>query len=423
MRESSVPSLTSSLADWLQYLQFLHHQKIDLGLERVATVAEKGELTSPALKKVITVAGTNGKGSTCAIIEQVLINAGYRVGVYSSPHLVHYNERVRIQGALCEDAKHVEAFAAIEALRGDVSLSFFEFGTLAALWLLKQSALDVVILEVGLGGRLDATNVVDHDISVITSLGLDHTDWLGDDLDQIAFEKAGIFRADKPAVCGQPNPPATVAAVADEIGAKLYQVGYQYRYQKQTDDLWEWKMGAFGLEDLPIPALPLQNAATALMTLGLAELDVSDEDIEKALLETKLSGRMEKVSENPLVILDVAHNPDSGQYLASQLARLKSQRGGQIHAVVGMLGDKDIFGTLQTLENVVDVWYPATLSDERGSAAVYLNQYLEASVCFDDPVSAYQAAMTHLDHTQDLLVVFGSFHTVGQVTEYLNTRE
>ena len=224
MSQHQIPQATSPLSMWLDYLTNIHTSAIDLGLERVQAVAQSANLTKPA-PTVITVAGTNGKGSTCALMEAILLDAGYSVGVYSSPHLIHYNERVRINGQDMADDKITQSFDFIEKQRGDISLSFFEYGTLAALRLFQTENVDVVLLEVGLGGRLDATNVVDHDVSVITSLAIDHVDWLGDDINVIGFEKAGIYRSGKPAICGQPKPPATVAAHADDIKAEFYQVG------------------------------------------------------------------------------------------------------------------------------------------------------------------------------------------------------
>ena len=227
MSEHISPNANAPLSQWLAYLEALHTSAIDLGLDRVSAVAQKGQLTKPA-PTVITVAGTNGKGSTCAIIEAILLKAGYKTGVYSSPHLIRYNERVRINGKELDDERHSEAFAAIEALRGETSLSLFEFGTLSALWLFLDNHVDVVILEVGLGGRLDATNVVDHDVSVITSLAIDHVDWLGDDIEVIGFEKAGIFFTNTPAVCCQPEPPASIAAHAYHFDALLHPVGFPF---------------------------------------------------------------------------------------------------------------------------------------------------------------------------------------------------
>ncbi|RXJ72976.1 bifunctional tetrahydrofolate synthase/dihydrofolate synthase [Veronia nyctiphanis] len=416
------PGATAPLNEWQAYLESLHTSAIDLGLDRVGRVAQDAKLTKPA-PTVITVAGTNGKGSTCAILEAILTKAGYKTGVYSSPHLIRYNERVRIDGRELDDERHCEAFSNIEAIRGDTSLSFFEFGTLAALWLFKQHDLDVVLLEVGLGGRLDATNICEHDVSVITSLAIDHVDWLGDDIEVIGFEKAGIFRSGKPAVCGQPEPPASVAAHADDIDAKLYQVGYQFDYQ-QEENVWHWQCGAFDLKDLPLPALPIQNAATALMALGASELNITDEHIVEGIKAAKLSGRMETVSESPLVLMDVAHNPHSAAYLAKQLEKAKAKRNGKVHAVVAMLHDKDIESTLAEMKNVVDAWFPASLKGPRAATADELVTYLPAGTkTFETPELAYQTAVASLGWEGDLVIVFGSFHTVGQVSSYLAESE
>ncbi|MCG2835730.1 bifunctional tetrahydrofolate synthase/dihydrofolate synthase [Photobacterium sp. WH77] len=418
----SVPSATSPLNDWLLYLENLHTSAIELGLDRVQAVGERAGLRKPA-PTVITVAGTNGKGSTCAILEAILQQAGYSVGVYSSPHLVRYNERVRINGQELDDSEHSQAFAAVESYRQDTSLSLFEFGTLAALNLFKTHQVDVVVLEVGLGGRLDATNIVDHDVSVITSLAIDHVDWLGNDIEVIGYEKAGIFRAGKPAVCGQPNPPASVAAHADSIGAELYQVGYQYTYE-QAGETWNWKCGAFDMEQLPLPALPLPNAATALMALGVAELEISDQHIVSGLAKVRLAGRMETVADNPLILLDVAHNPHSANYLARQLKALKNVRPvGKIHGVVGMLRDKDIPSTLIEMKAVVDAWYPASLKGPRAASAQEIAEYLTfQGDLYTAPELAYQAALM-LAQPEDVVIVFGSFYTVGEVSSYIKTQE
>lgn len=416
MSELQHPTATSSMDTWLSYLENIHTSAIDLGLERVAAVAEHAQLTKPA-PKVITVAGTNGKGTTCALLEAILQHAGYRTGVYSSPHLIHYSERVRVNGDVLADSEHTQAFEVINQARGQTSLSFFEFGTLAALQLFKQHALDVVILEVGLGGRLDATNVVDHDVSVITSLALDHCDWLGNDINQIGYEKAGIFRKDKPAICGQPAPPASVAAHADAIGAELNQLGYQYHYA-MTGDTWRWAAGAFELTELPIPAIPLQNAATALMALGVADLDIADTHITEGLASVAVTGRMQVIADAPYTIFDVAHNPHAAAYLAKKLAEQKARLTGRVHAVVAMLADKDIEGTLACFDGIVDCWYPASLAVPRGASADKLP--VVASMQFSSPSDAYQHALSQAEPERDCVVVFGSFHTVGQVMETLN---
>ncbi|WP_305838893.1 bifunctional tetrahydrofolate synthase/dihydrofolate synthase [Photobacterium leiognathi] len=413
------PQATASLSIWLKYLEQLHTSAIDLGLDRVKAVGQKADLLKPA-PCVITVAGTNGKGSTCAMLEAILIEAGYKVGVYSSPHLVRYNERVRINNQELDDSEHTKAFASVEAARGDISLSLFEFGTLSALTLFKNHQVDVVVLEVGLGGRLDATNIVDHDVSVITSLAIDHVDWLGDNIDVIGYEKAGIFRSGKPAICGQPHPPATVPAHADDIGAELYQVGYQFEYQVE-DNHWNWQCGAFDLTQLPLPNLPLPNAATALMALGAAELDISEENIINGLKKAQLPGRMQRVSEQPLIIMDVAHNPHSAEYFANQLSKIKQKEGkSKIHAVVAMLHDKDIASTIAAMRDTVDDWYPASLTGPRAATAEEILQHLPANcVGFDKPESAFDQALTQAGE-DDMVIVFGSFYTVGQITSHLS---
>lgn len=415
MTQYSIPQATSPLTVWLDYLSHIHTSAIDLGLERVQTVAEKAQLTRPSAS-VITVAGTNGKGSTCALMESILLQAGYSVGVYSSPHLIRYNERVRINGHELPDSKHTEAFAYIETQRGNTSLSLFEFGTLAALRLFQTEQVEVILLEVGLGGRLDATNVVEHDVSVITSLAIDHVDWLGDDINVIGFEKAGIFRSEKPAICGQPFPPATVAAHADDIGAKFYQVGIQYHYQTLSNASWRWRSGSFELSDLPIPTLPLANAATALMALGCSGLEVSDIDVSEGLRKANLAGRMQVLQTQPTILLDVAHNPHSAHYLVSQLEQHYPQQ--KVLMVLGMLHDKDIKSTIEALTPVVKAWYPASLSGPRAASSQELVHYLTPTQReYSSPVEAFEAALTRA-HDDDVIVVAGSFHTVGEVLEH-----
>jgi dihydrofolate synthase/folylpolyglutamate synthase len=420
MSSQSPLQATSPLAMWLAYLESIHSTAIDLGLERVSTVAESAQLIHLDAK-VITVAGTNGKGSTCAIMEAILLDAGYSVGVYSSPHLVKFNERIRINGQDVDDQTIVESFDEIEKVRGNTSLSFFEFTTLAALNVFKKTKVDIVLLEVGLGGRLDATNVVEHDVSVITSLAVDHVDWLGSDINVIGFEKAGIFRGGKPAICGQPDAPYTVASHADDIGAKLYQIDYQYSYQV-IDSLWNWRCGQFDLTDLPIPNLPLQNAATALTALGVAELDLTDVNIVNGLKNAKLPGRMQLLSQQPLILLDVAHNPHSADYLVSQLH--KNYPHKNIHIVLGMLHDKDIDATISALAPVVSHWYLASLEGPRAATAQELAQCLPSDVkCleFDSVKQAFEQALAAATD-KDLILVAGSFHTVGLVLEEYESR-
>lgn len=415
MSQSLIPQATSPLAMWLDYLANIHTSAIDLGLDRVQAVASKANLTKPA-QTVITVAGTNGKGSTCALMEAILLDAGYSVGVYSSPHLIRYNERVRINGQDLRDEKHAQAFDFIEKQRGEISLSLFEFGTLAALRLFQTENVDVVLLEVGLGGRLDATNVVDHDVSVITSLAIDHVDWLGDDINVIGFEKAGIFRTGKPAICGQPKAPSTVAAHADDIDAELYQVGIQYDYALTENNTWCWTHGSYELEALPVPSLPLPNAATALMALATAHLDISDVNIVNGLKNATLPGRMQLICRQPTVLLDVAHNPHSAQYLVDRIH--EQYVGKTIRIVVAMLHDKDIKSTLEILSPLASEWYPASLTGPRAASADELCQYLpQGQAKYHTPVDAFNAAMTQAQ-ADDVIIVVGSFHTVGEVLEH-----
>ncbi|WP_350327590.1 bifunctional tetrahydrofolate synthase/dihydrofolate synthase [Pectobacterium aroidearum] len=409
------PQATSPLVTWLHYLEHLHAQAIDLGLERVKQVAEHLHLLQPA-PTVFTVAGTNGKGTTCCTLESILLAAGLRVGVYSSPHLVRYTERVRIQGKELPEAQHTQAFADIEAGRGAVSLTYFEFGTLSALQLFKQANLDVVILEVGLGGRLDATNIVDADVSVVTSIAIDHTDWLGNDRESIGREKAGIFRQSRPAVVGEPDMPGTIADVAADKGALLRRRGRDWDYSVQRET-WSWQDKQRELSRLPLPNVPLANAATALAALHYSSLNVSEDAIRQGLQHATLPGRFQTVQESPRLILDVAHNPHAAAYLANRLAALPTT--GKIRAVVGMLSDKDIAGTLAYLTSLVDEWYCAPLEGPRGATAQQIAEYLTRSQSFPDVVAAWQQAMSEAAE-QDIVIVCGSFHTVAHVMEALD---
>lgn len=410
-----IPQATSPLVTWLHYLEHLHAQAIDLGLDRVKQVAEHLQLLQPAAT-IFTVAGTNGKGTTCCTLESILLAAGLRVGVYSSPHLVRYTERVRIQGKELPEALHTQAFADIEAGRGAVSLTYFEFGTLSALQLFKQANLDVVILEVGLGGRLDATNIVDADVSVVTSIAIDHTDWLGNDRESIGREKAGIFRQGRPAVVGEPDMPGTIADVAVEKGAQLRRRGRDWEYSMQRET-WSWQDKQRELSRLPLPNVPLANAATALAALHYSSLNVSEEAIRQGLQHAVLPGRFQTVQESPRLILDVAHNPHAAAYLANRLVGLP--KTGKVRAVVGMLSDKDIAGTLAHLTPVVDEWYCAPLEGPRGATAQQIAEHLTRSHSFPDVVTAWQQAMSEATE-QDIVIVCGSFHTVAHVMEALD---
>ena len=418
MEKHLIPQAASPLATWLYYLENLHFTAIELGLSRVHQVAAVMDVLKPA-PTVFTVAGTNGKGTTCRVLETALMAAGYRVGVYSSPHLVRYTERVRIQGEELPETCHTSSFAAIEAARGETSLTYFEFGTLSALLLFKQQAVDVVILEVGLGGRLDATNIVDADVAIITSIALDHTDWLGPDRESIGREKAGVFRGGKPAVVGEPDRLKSIADVAAEKGADLMRRGVDWDYQV-TGDSWTFRDAHGELSGLPLPLVPQPNAATAFAALRASQLDVSEDALRTAIEQAALPGRFQIVSESPRVILDVAHNPHAANYLAQRLATLPSQ--GRVLAVIGMLHDKDIAGTLECLAPAVNDWYCAPLEGPRGASAEQLMQHLGQGRQFAHVIEAWHAALADAA-VEDTILVCGSFHTVAHVMEELDTRK
>ncbi|WEJ86732.1 MAG: bifunctional tetrahydrofolate synthase/dihydrofolate synthase [Klebsiella huaxiensis] len=415
MEKQPIPQAASPLATWLSYLEHLHSKTIDLGLARVSEVAARMAVLKPA-PFVFTVAGTNGKGTTCRTLESVLMAAGFKVGVYSSPHLVRYTERVRVQGEELSELAHTTSFAEIEAARGEISLSYFEFGTLSALWLFQQAQLDVVILEVGLGGRLDATNIVDADVAVVTSIALDHTDWLGSDRGSIGREKAGIFRGGKPAIVGEPDMPQTIAEVASEKGAQLLRRDVDWGYEA-GEQSWSFSDENGALTDLPLPQVPMPNAATALAALRASKLKVDEQAIRDGIQKAMLPGRFQIISDTPRVILDVAHNPHAAAYLAGRLKTLP--KTGRVLAVIGMLHDKDIAGTLENLKAEVDDWYCAPLEGPRGATAEQLLEHLRAGKVYISVAQAWYAAMADA-RPQDTVLVCGSFHTVAHVMEEID---
>lgn len=415
------PSQNAGLEAWLQYLELLHPLAIDMGLERVRTVAQRMQLVQPQAQ-VITVAGTNGKGSTVRYLETILAAAGYRTGVYISPHLHHYNERVRIDRKLLDDAAHVAAFVAVEQARGDISLSYFEFGTLAALWLFARQPLDVLILEVGLGGRLDAVNIIDADVAVLTSVGIDHIGFLGSDRSGIAREKAGVFRPQRPAICGEPDFPSEVAAEVLQRGVKLLQVGQHFHYSEQAQS-WRWWSDTEQLLELPLPQLPLPNAATAIAALQALALPVPQQAVREGLQQAREAGRLQVLAGPPQQLIDVAHNPHAATFLAAHLRKHYPQR--PVYAVIGMLQDKDIAGTLAALAGPISRWYFADLSGPRGASAQQLAEALgndsqppAVVACFASVSAAHQAACRDAlqqSNPAPLVLVCGSFYTVGQI--------
>jgi len=421
----SRPDAHSPLAQWLTYLESIHGRPIDMGLERVRTVAQRLGLELDAV--TIVVGGTNGKGSTCAMLESILLAAGYKVGLYTSPHLLDFNERARINGEPASDAALTEQFAAVDEARGDISLTYFELTTLAILRLFARSGLDVAILEVGLGGRLDAVNIVDADCAIVTSVDLDHVEWLGNDREKIGWEKAHIYRAGKPAICADPVPPQSLLDHAASIGADLWRFGRDYNY---SGDKQQWSYGGRGQRRnaLAYPALrganQLLNASAALAALeALRErLPVPQQAVRLGLLQVQLPGRFQILPGRPTVILDVAHNPHAAAVLADNLDNMGFHP--YTHAVFGMLNDKDIDGVIAKLGDRVDHWHCAGLPGPRGLSGEALAARLrahgvkedkESSVqAHADPAAAFAAAQGKAGEG-DRILVFGSFLTVAGV--------
>lgn len=410
----------NSLDEWLAWQETLHPKAIDLGLARVREVAARMGLLEPR-HIVISVAGTNGKGSSVALLEAILACAGLRVGTYTSPHLWRYNERIRIDRQPVDDAALVAAFDRIDTARGETSLSYFEFGTLAAFDILQRAGVEVAILEVGLGGRLDAVNVLNADGALVTGIGIDHVEWLGADRESIGREKAGIFRSGRAAVCSDPRPPAALREVARSLGATWYGLGEQFGYAR-ADDTWTWWGPGVTLHDLPLPALPgpfqLQNAAGVLMVLqALGErLPLTVRALHAGLRAAQVPGRFTVVPGAVETIFDVAHNPHAAAALADALAARPC--GGRTLAVCGMLADKDAAGVASALAGQVQCWYLGGLSGERGQSAQALAERMALPSTqrqvYPDMAAAYAAARAAA-RPGDRVVVFGSFHTIAEL--------
>ncbi|TAK44114.1 MAG: bifunctional tetrahydrofolate synthase/dihydrofolate synthase [Betaproteobacteria bacterium] len=417
------------LQAWLEFIERQHPQPIALGLERVRDVL--GRLGAHFTCPSFAVAGTNGKGSTTAMLESILRAAGYRVGMYTSPHLLRYGERVRIDGREADAAALCEAFAAVEQAREAVPLTYFEFGTLAAAWLFARERLDVVVLEVGLGGRLDAVNVFDADCAVLTSVALDHVDYLGDSREAIGREKAGIFRPGKPAVVADPDPPAGALAEARRIGARLLLLGKDFGYVDEGSTQWSYWGPAGRRSGLAHPALrgaiQLRNACGALAALDAlrATLAVGMQDIRRGLANVTLAGRFQLIPGRPQIVLDVAHNPEAAAVLAQNLAA--SGYAPQTIAVFAMLRDKDIAGVARALAPRITRWHVAGLGGARGASAETVALALAAAGVtapvqrHANPAAALAAARSEAGEN-DKIVVFGSFLTVAEAIATLDRR-
>ncbi len=413
----------TTLDDWLAHCERLHPRAIDLGLDRVRSVAERMALRFDC--PVITVAGTNGKGSSCAMLEAILGQAGYRTGVYTSPHLVHFEERCRLRGEMASADQLLPHFERVEALRGDISLTYFEFTMLAIFSLMAASGLDVVILEVGVGGRLDSVNIIDADCALITSIDIDHTELLGKDRESIGLEKAGIMRAGKPAVVGDPVPPQSVLDHAAEVGADLWRLGHDFNFSGDKQQ-WAWAGRGRRYAGLAYPALrganQLVNASGVLAALTALRdrLPVTAQAVRNGLGMVELPGRFQLISGQPTLVLDVAHNPHAVAALTENLDAMGFYPC--THGVFGAMADKDLAQMLKRVGPLVDRWYFTDLPTGRAARADDLlatwqalntRQDARASV-HADPVQALQAAVAAADPA-DRIVVFGSFYTVGGV--------
>ncbi|MFJ2364631.1 bifunctional tetrahydrofolate synthase/dihydrofolate synthase [Pseudomonas sp. NPDC087697] len=420
-----------TLGDWLAYLEQLHPSAIDMGLARSQEVASRMGLGKPA-PRVITVTGTNGKGSTCAFVASLLRAQGLAVGVYNSPHLLRYNERVQVNGVEATDAELCEAFIALEAGRGEISLTYFEMGTLAAFWLFQRAGLDAVVLEVGLGGRLDTVNLVDADVALVTSIGVDHADYLGNTRESVAFEKAGIFRQGAPALCGDLNPPQPLLDKVRELNCPFFLRGRDFDLGV-TEQNWQWRgvdaQGrAIELHDLPLLDLPMENAALALQAYALLGLPWQAEQIVAALKATSVVGRLDRRQFNwhgkrLNLMLDVGHNPHAAEYLAQRLARRPV--AGRRLAVFGLLADKDLDGVVGELSGSVQHWAVAPLDSVRARPVADLQvalQNLGASVTSYASVADALEGQCALATAEDEILLFGSFYCVAEALEWLARR-
>ncbi|OIR12443.1 bifunctional protein FolC [mine drainage metagenome] len=430
--------MPKSLAAWLSYIERLHTKPIVLGLDRVKSMVDRVHL-APTFP-IITVAGTNGKGSCCAMLERIYGEAGYRVGCYTSPHLLRYNERVRINGSEVSDADLCAAFAAIETARvgaddHPIALTYFEIGTLAAMWHFMQSGIDVAILEIGLGGRLDAVNAFEPSCAIVTSVDLDHQDFLGDTREEIGYEKSGVYRQSIPAICGEKNPPASLLTYAKEIQADLKCVHQDFDYQLTVEG-WQYLSAGKIVYTLPMPALQgayqLNNAACAIAAIESLQssLPVTAKSMAEALRQVTLAGRFQTVSQSPWVVLDVAHNPHAARALSDNLKLSQIQKTGKTFAVFAMLADKDIRGVVEAVKADIDLWYVASIDDVRGASATdvatIITEVQPSAVVkiFDRAEAAYLQACIDIeaciDYAEnDKIVVFGSFFTVSSVMQSL----
>ena len=445
--------MKQTIEDWLLWQESLHLSEIDLGLERIGKVAKKLDLLSPNFP-IITVAGTNGKGSTVAFLDSILRAEGYKTGAYTSPHLINYNERIVLNGEQADDATIIQAFEAIDEARHtikddtgelvDISLTYFEFSTLAAMFIYQQQNVDVAVLEVGLGGRLDAANLWDASLAIITSIGVDHIDWLGDDRDIIAIEKSGIMRKDTPAICGDTNPPSTIATEARRIGAQLQQINSEFSFiptnalsENKVNKSWQWKSQEVTL-DLQLPRMPgefqLNNAASAIAGLFSIKslLPVSLNAINTGLKDAQVIGRLQVIQTQPEWLIDVAHNPHAAKQLAKYIQ--ENPVNGRTYALFSMLRDKDINEVLNIMDSVIDEWHIVATKGSRGLSLDELKQHFSqqnikknternlqlntlTQVISYDSFSDACDALKNMAKDEDRVVAFGSFLVISEILD------
>ncbi|MEO6227045.1 MAG: bifunctional tetrahydrofolate synthase/dihydrofolate synthase [Thermomonas sp.] len=415
-----------TLADWLAYIEQQHPKSIDMDLERVRDVAARMRLGTPG-KRVITVGGTNGKGSTVAFIEAIARAHGWKVGAYTSPHLLAYNERVRIDGIDATDAELISGFEAVDAARGDTPLTYFEYGTLCALWLFARAQLDLVVLEVGLGGRLDAVNIIDADAAIITTVDLDHQDWLGNDIEAIGFEKAGIARPFKPLILGDDDPPASVLRHAYAIGAQAWRIGCDFFAEPINDAHWRWREVGCVIE-LPMPRLTapvqLRNAACAIAALRALHSRINQHDFATGIANAHIHGRLQRFQQDGVdIVVDVGHNPQAARALSAWLAKQSKRPTVALYAA---LADKDVVGVVAALAGQVDAWHLAGLADAgpRGGEVEALAQRLAdtRAAVGTQHVNVQQGLKAAIQQAGPggRVLVFGSFHTAAAALRALN---
>jgi dihydrofolate synthase/folylpolyglutamate synthase len=407
-----------SLAQWLFHLEHRNLQEIQLGLIRINEVAMVLDLCNPK-PWVITVAGTNGKGSTVGALERIYHSSGYKVGAYTSPHLLQFNERIRLNLIPISDEDLCRAFCIVEEARGQIELTYFEMTTLAALLYFREASLDIIILEVGLGGRLDAINLIDAHVSIITTIDFDHQEFLGTTLEAIAYEKAGILRRGKPFIYADLNPPQTILDVAIERSSPRFFLGNEYEIEEHSNH-WNFYFSDKKIKQLPKPQIQLQSAAAAIMAVLILEqnLPVSYEQMCTALRDLFIPGRLQLEKGRVNVLYDVSHNPQSARLLAKKLRSLVS-KNTKIHAVFSALKEKDIQGLINPLKDCVDHWYPAQLDVKRAISADLLYFHFKKAeimvkICYNSPILAFETALTQAE-PDDLVIVYGSFFTVSQV--------